>query len=98
MPDRSLKTAYKAWTEAIENMKAALAANPLVSDALMASAQVFEDVGRMMFGGAAQLRKRGTRRPRSKGASPRKSTAASARKRKKVSGRAGRRTPSSKKA
>jgi len=89
MPDRNLKTAYKAWTEAIENMKAALAANPLLADPLMASAQVFEDVGRMMFRGAAQLRKRGTSRAKSKSTPKRKSTAASARKRKKVSGRGG---------
>ena len=96
MPDRRLKTAYNAWTEAIENMKAALAANPLVSDALMASAQVFEDVGRMIFGSTGQSKKRGARRTKSRAA--RKSTAVSARKGKKLSGRAGRRTRSSKKA
>jgi len=98
MPDRRLKTAYKAWTEAIANMKAALAANPLLADPLMASAQVFEDVGQMMFRGAAELRKKGASRTKSKGASARKSKAASVRKRKKVGDPGGQRTRSSKKA
>ena len=98
MPDRRLKSAYKAWTEAIANMKAALAANPLIADPFMASAKVFEDVGQMMFRGAAELRKRGASRTKPKGAPARKSKAAPARKRKKVGSPGGQRTRSSKKA
>lgn len=58
MADRTFAKAYKAWVEALENMRAAIAANPLVADPLMASAQVFEDVGRMMFGGKGKPKKR----------------------------------------
>jgi hypothetical protein len=47
MPDRRLRKASKTWPEALEHMRAALAANPLVTDPL-ASAQVFEDLGRMV--------------------------------------------------
>jgi hypothetical protein len=45
----SVASAYKAWTRALEEMRAALTANPLVSDPFIASAQVFEDIGRVMF-------------------------------------------------
>jgi hypothetical protein len=83
MPDRTLRKAYKSWTEAVASMKAALAANPLVTDPLMASAQVFEDLGRMMFG-AGRSKKSGAKRTKSKRASTRKSPAASVRKRKKA--------------
>ena len=45
----SVAGAYKAWTRALEEMRAALTANPLVSDPFIASAQVFEDIGQVMF-------------------------------------------------
>ena len=51
MPNRSMTKAYKAWLKALQTMRATLTANPLVADPLMAAAQVFEDIGRMMFGG-----------------------------------------------
>ena len=54
MANHTLTKAYKAWLEALQNMRSALTANPLVADPLMASAQVFEDVGRMMFGAARE--------------------------------------------
>ncbi|GEM_PF-3751002 len=50
--------AYKAWLEALENMRAALTANPLVADPFMASAQVFEDIGRVMFSGHVEPKKK----------------------------------------
>ena len=62
MADRTFAKAYKAWVEALENMRAAVAANPLVADPLMASAQVFEDIGRMMFGGNGKPKKRAHKR------------------------------------
>jgi hypothetical protein len=96
MPDRTLKKAYKSWTEAVASMKAALAANPLVTDPLMASAQVFEDLGRMMFG-AGHSKKRAAKRTKAKRASTRKSPAASARKRKKTKAAPARRSGRSKK-
>jgi hypothetical protein len=94
MPDRTLRKAYKSWTEAVANMKAALAANPLVNDPLMASAQVFEDLGRMMFAGAARLKKRSRKRAKAKSPSARKSKPAPARRMKKTTSRTGRRAPS----
>ena len=66
MPNRSMTKAYKAWLEALETMRATLTANPLVADPLMASAQVFEDIGRLMFGGndAPKQRKRKRAKPK----------------------------------
>ena len=84
MPDRRLRKASKTRTEALENMRAALAANPLVTDPL-ASAQVFEDLGRMVFGD--QPKKRTTKRIKSRRRSVPKAAAASARKRKKIRSR-----------
>jgi hypothetical protein len=49
MPKHSMAKAYKAWLKALEDMRAALTANPVVADPFMASAQVFEDIGRVMF-------------------------------------------------
>jgi hypothetical protein len=57
MPNRALAKAYKDWLQALDNMRAALTANPLVADPLMASAQVFEDIGRLMFGHAEAAKK-----------------------------------------
>jgi hypothetical protein len=96
MPDRRLRKASKTWAEALENMRAALAENPMLAHPLTASAQAFEDVGRMIFGTGAQSKKKAAKRTRST-ASARKSTAASAPKRKKVRGRAERRTRTGKK-
>jgi hypothetical protein len=45
----SMAKAYKAWLRALEDMRAALTANPVVADPFMASAQVFEDIGRIVF-------------------------------------------------
>jgi len=45
----SIASAYKSWTRALEEMRAALTANPLVADPFIASAQVFEDIGQVVF-------------------------------------------------
>ncbi len=66
MADRRVTRAYKTWLETLENMRAALTANPLVADPLMASAQVFEDIGRMMFGGNDAPKKRSRKRAKPK--------------------------------
>ena len=66
MADRRVTRAYKTWIETLENMRAALTANPLVADPLMASAQVFEDIGRMMFGGNDAPKKRSRKRAKPK--------------------------------
>ena|SRR5713226_8495136 len=95
MPNRTLRNAYKAWAEAVENMKAALTANPLVTDPLMASAQVFEDLGRMMFGSGAEPKKPARKPAKRKSAQAGKSKPASARGRKKTTARAPRRARSS---
>ncbi len=55
----SVPEAYKAWLRALEEMRAALTANPLVADPFMASAQVFEDIGRVMFSNHTAPKKRG---------------------------------------
>jgi len=69
---------YKAWLEALEEMRAALTANPLVADPFMASAQVFEDIGRVMFGNHAEpkkQRKRARKPTKAKRAGAKKTTA-----------------------
>ncbi|HXA71457.1 MAG TPA: hypothetical protein VNW24_13465 [Stellaceae bacterium] len=81
MANHTLTKAYKAWLEALQNMRSALTANPLVADPLMASAQVFEDVGRMMFGAADQLKKRSRKRAKPKRTSARKKPTARPRRR-----------------
>jgi hypothetical protein len=58
----TIAKSYKAWLEALEEMRAALTANPLVADPFMASAQVFEDIGRVMFGNHAAPKKRARKR------------------------------------
>ena len=63
MPDRRVTKAYKKWLDALENMRAALTANPLVADPLLASAQVFEDIGTMMFSGNGEPKKRKRAKP-----------------------------------
>jgi len=74
MPDRRVARAYKTWLEALENMRAALTANPLVADPLMASAQVFEDIGRMMFSGNGEPKKLGRKRAKPTRAPAKKAT------------------------
>ena len=66
MPDRRVAKAYKIWLEALENMRAALTANPVVADPLLASAQVFEDIGAMMFSGNDAPKKRSRKRAKPK--------------------------------
>ncbi len=68
----STASAYKAWTRALEEMRAALTANPLVSDPFIASAQVFEDIGQVIFADhTAPKRKRArTKRAPAKKTSP----------------------------
>jgi len=68
MREQKLADAYKAWRQALENMREALTMNPLVTEPLRASAEAFESVGRVLFGspnGAAgparSARKTGTR-------------------------------------
>ncbi|HXP76724.1 MAG TPA: hypothetical protein VN823_21495 [Stellaceae bacterium] len=82
MAKRTVANPYKAWLEALENMRAALTANPLVADPLMASAQVFEDIGRMMFGGHVAATK-----PKRKRATAKRSAAKKAPARKKPAAR-----------
>ncbi len=50
MPDRRMKKAQSALKVAVREMEAALVANPLVADPLMATAQVLEDLGEMLLG------------------------------------------------
>ena len=69
MADRRLAKAHKAWTQALEEMRAALTANPLSADALMASAQVFEDIGTILFEAAEKPR---PKRAKSTRAAPRR--------------------------
>lgn len=88
MANHTFTKAYKAWLEALQNMRSALTANPLVADPLMASAQVFEDVGRLMFGTADRLKKRSLKRAKAKRAPARKAkkpAASKTRKRRKAS-------------
>lgn len=81
MANHTFTKAYKTWREALQNMRSALTANPLVADPLMASAQVFEDVGRLMFGTAEQLKKRSRKRAKAKRAPARKAKKPAARRR-----------------
>ena len=75
----SVAGAYKAWTRALEEMRAALTANPLVSDPFIASAQVFEDIGQVMFADHAAPKRKRAKTKRAGG--KKKSTTRSARKR-----------------
>jgi hypothetical protein len=62
MPKHSMAKAYKAWLKALEDMRAALTANPVVADPFMASAQVFEDIGRIVFSDHTAPKKRRSKR------------------------------------
>jgi hypothetical protein len=58
MAKHSMAKAYKAWLKALEDMRTALTANPVVADPFMASAQVFEDIGRLVFSDHTAPKKR----------------------------------------
>ncbi len=58
MAKHSMAKAHKAWLKALEDIRAALTANPVVADPFMASAQVFEDIGRVVFSDIAAPKKR----------------------------------------
>lgn len=72
MAKHSMAKAHKAWLKALEDMRAALTANPVVSDPLIASAQVFEDIGRVVFSDVAAPRKRDKRAVVKKNPAPRR--------------------------
>ena len=78
MAKHSMATAYKSWLKALEDMRAALTANPVVADPFMASAQVFEDIGRVVFSDVAAAKKRRKKAKRA----PAKNKSAAARRRK----------------
>jgi hypothetical protein len=76
MAKHPMAKAYTAWVQALEDMRAALAANPLVADPFMASAQVFEDIGRVMFASHAEPKKPRRKRAKAKRAPARKKSTA----------------------
>ena len=61
MAKHSMSKAYKSWLKALEDMRAALTANPVAADPFLASAQVFEDIGRVVFSDIAGHTKGGKR-------------------------------------
>ena len=75
MPKHSMAKAYKSWLKALEEMRAALTANPVVGDPFMASAQVFEDIGRVVFSDHAKPKKRGRKPAKAKRAPTKKKPA-----------------------
>ncbi len=68
-PKHTAAKAYKAWLQALGDMRAALTANPLVADPFIASAQVFEDIGRVMFSSHIEPKRK---RAKAKRAAPKK--------------------------
>ena len=50
MRERKIAEAYKSWMQALENMRTALAMNPLVTEPFRTSAEAFDSVGRVLFG------------------------------------------------
>ena len=73
MVDSRLKKAQKAMTVAVREMEAALIANPLLADPLMAAAQVLEDLGQIVIGETREPKKRRSKRPAGpQGKGPRK--------------------------
>jgi len=79
VPKHPIAKAYKAWAQALADMRAALTANPLVADALTASAQVFEDIGRALFADHAAPKKPRRKRAKAKKALAKKKAPASRR-------------------
>ena len=82
MAKHSMAKAHNAWLKALEDMRAALIANPVVSDPLMASAQVFEDIGRVVFSDVAGPKNRRRKRAKAKRSPAKKKLAAHRRRRK----------------
>ena len=50
MREQKIAEAYRLWMQALDNMRAALAMNPLVIAPFRTSAQAFDSVGRVLFG------------------------------------------------
>ena len=63
MVDNRVKKAQRAMTAAVRAMEAALIANPLLADPLMAAAQVLEDLGRIIVGETTGPKKRQRKQP-----------------------------------
>jgi hypothetical protein len=82
VPKHSIAKAHRSWLQALEEMRAALTANPLVADPFMASAQVFEDIGRVMFGNHTAPKKPRRKRAKAKRAGAKKKAPARRRTRK----------------
>lgn len=76
MAKHSMAKAHKAWLKALEDMRAALTANPVVSDPLIASAQVFEDIGRVVFSDITAPKKRRRKATKAKRAPAKKKPSA----------------------
>jgi len=78
MAEDRMKRAQKALKTAVREMQAALVANPLVQDPLMATAQVLEDISEILIGearGATRARKASARakaKPAKKSAGPKR--------------------------
>ena len=81
MAKHPMAKAYKSWLKALEDMRAALTANPVVAAPFMASAQVFEDIGRVVFSDVSAPKKRRRKRAKAKRAPAKKKPAARRRKR-----------------
>ena len=71
MRERKIAEAYKSWMQALDNMRAALAMNPLVTEPFRTSAQAFDSVGRVLFGAEGRGLGRQKRRVRSAAAASR---------------------------
>jgi len=52
MPEQKLAEAYSSWMRAFQNMGEVLTMTPVVIGPLRASAAVFDNFGRMLFGAA----------------------------------------------
>jgi hypothetical protein len=81
MAKHSMAKAYKSWLKALEDMRAALTANPVVGDPFMATAQVFEDIGRVLFSDIAAAKKHRRKPAKPKRALAEKKTTARRRRR-----------------
>jgi hypothetical protein len=74
MREQKMAEAYQSWRQALENMRAALTMNPLVTEPLRASAEAFESVGRVLFGTGSARRYASTRKTRARPAAARSHT------------------------
>ncbi|HTZ78098.1 MAG TPA: hypothetical protein VMC10_09325 [Stellaceae bacterium] len=66
MAAERIKKAQKALRTAVREMQAALVANPLVEDPLMATAQVLEDLGEILLEAGGAKRKAPRAKPAKK--------------------------------